>query len=134
MNQVIITERLVEQINEFSKLEKGWDSHKASPPSSIAIETAIYIVRNFTIKPIRVAPSVVGGIGMTFLPDREIYIEIQNNGEIYSVVRIISEDPNIEHETNLFALDRKIAMYSSRNKDGFKGGHRSTDNSKRKIK
>lgn len=69
---------------DFETLSDGWDTYNAPRPNGIAIANA----RWFTIsnrlgkfRPTRIAPSVVGGIGITFRRgDHLAYLEFNNDG------------------------------------------------------
>ena len=102
---------MIDKIRSFSNLKFGWDGYKAISPSPTAIATAICLYRTLDIKPDRIAPSVVGGIGFSF---KDIYIEMYNDGQIYSVFRYDGEDSIISEETDMKELNKKINDYSRR--------------------
>ena len=78
---------IVAKLQAASRLEKGWDSYKADPPSQLAIANAgIFLGLCGDFLPDRVAPSVMGGIGVTFRrPGKKVYVEFYNYGTTYSL-------------------------------------------------
>jgi len=79
--------RAVLAIRSFGSLEPGWDSHDAPPPSKAAIDQStqfIAVCASEELEPVNIAPSVMGGVGITFeANDREAYVELSNNGDTY---------------------------------------------------
>lgn len=77
-------ESLVGQLHSFVDLADGWDSHRAPAPQSGAISQAECFLNQLNgadMLPARLAPSVVGGIGVTFRAGRrKSYVEFYNNG------------------------------------------------------
>ncbi len=73
----------------MSQLTEGWDGYGAPAPSGAAIAVArSYLGSLFKerLEPSRVAPSVVGGIGITHkLTKRRVYVECFNDGQIYAL-------------------------------------------------
>lgn len=63
-------------------LEEGWDGYDAEPPSHGAIDDAsrlLHAASRMGMTPSRVAPSVVGGVGVTFRAGhRRAYVEYRN--------------------------------------------------------
>lgn len=62
--------------------EKDWDGYDAEPPNKeayVLLEEVLNYLQKIGIRPRRVAPSVVGGIGISL--DNH-YIEIYNEGGI----------------------------------------------------
>ena len=71
------------KIQNFTKLEKGWNGYNADPPSAACILTSLEIYElSQYYPPNRVVPSVIGGIGF-YWPD--IYVEVLNDGHIQAV-------------------------------------------------
>lgn len=100
---------MIDKIRSFSNLKFGWDGYKARTPSPTAIATAICLYRTLDIKPDRIAPSVVGGVGFSF---KDIYIEMYNDGRTYSVFRYDDKDSVISEETDMKELNRKINKWT----------------------
>lgn len=78
-------EEIIKKIDDFSKLNKGWNSYKADPPTHWSIVTAKHLVVICNANDIHfdhVAPSVLGGIGITKDNSNEIFIEILNDKNI----------------------------------------------------
>lgn len=80
---------LIEQISEFTKLEKGWNSYSAPAPTSAAIENAKSLVTlacDSDMIPERVEPSAMGGVGVTFSHgQREVAVEFYNTGKAHAL-------------------------------------------------
>src|SRR5881396_551686 len=78
--------RQLDQIEQFGILKRGWDSYEAEPPNDCAkrlAREAIHIVESMEFPPDRVAPSVDGGIALTWSRDgRYANIELFNTGEV----------------------------------------------------
>lgn len=69
---------MIDKIKSFAKLEKGWDSYRAEPPSKLAIDTAIKVYEESHI-PFRALASVEGGVALIY---RDIFVEVYNDGDI----------------------------------------------------
>jgi hypothetical protein len=76
--------RVREMLREFSAMPVGWDGGSAKPPSATAIRCAdefLVAAAAVNFNPRNVAPSVVGGIGVTFRANgRKSYVEFYNDG------------------------------------------------------
>jgi hypothetical protein len=72
------------KLDAMSALKQGWNSYSADPPSPNAIEIARRFIRHLEsngLPPTRVAPSVVGGVGVTRkVGDKRAYFEFYNDG------------------------------------------------------
>ena len=90
----------ISKLASFSKLETGWDSYNAVTPSGYAINNTKWVLtRLYRVD--RVAPSVVGGIGITVrVPGLKVYIECLNDGR----VSVLVED-GVMIETRLTEVD-----------------------------
>ena len=70
-------------------LQAGWNGYEAEPPSELALETArrfIAVLESESLPPTRVAPSVVGGVGITRkVGERRVYVEFYNDGSVHSL-------------------------------------------------
>jgi len=71
---------------DCSDLDEGWNGYSAPAPSDTAISNArvfLAVMQEFGHLPTRVAPSAVGGIGITSRRrSRKVYVEFFNNGLI----------------------------------------------------
>lgn len=80
-------ERWKKQISGFETLEDDWDGGGAPSPSSVARMRAtalVTIMIQEQCAPTRIAPSVVGGIGVTKrIGHRKAYIECLNDGRMH---------------------------------------------------
>jgi hypothetical protein len=87
-------------VKGYAGLRKGWNGYSALPPSKVAIRLAADFLSGLTVEdmaPSRVAPSVVGGIGITFTRgNRKAYLEIQNNGSAYLLLCEGDEEPDVQ--------------------------------------
>lgn len=79
------------KLSAMISLQKGWDGYDADPPSSLAIAKAqefLHDMERLGCRPTRVAPSVIGGIGVTRESgDHRAYVEFHNNGQIVALFR-----------------------------------------------
>lgn len=87
-------------MSAFKSLPRGWDGYDAPAPSGLAIETASRLAQAFDesfLSPSRIAPSVVGGVGLTFrnTQGRKVYIEIYNDARVYAMFSDPDESPEI---------------------------------------
>ena len=75
-------------LNEFGKLEIGWDSYNALPPTKAAINNAqgfLEFLRKNWKGPSKLTPSVVGGVAFTFRNGRRsVYVEFRNTGNTHA--------------------------------------------------
>lgn len=76
-----------EKIDSFHTLQTGWNGYSAPAPSGAAIKTAklfLAQLQSKDLRPDRIKPAAVGGIGVTFRKDRrKSYVEFYNNGTVY---------------------------------------------------
>jgi hypothetical protein len=79
----------VMKIASMTQLKEGWNGYHAPPPSARAIGMAENFLAHLLgkkIEPSRLAPSAVGGVGLTRRKnDRRVYVEFFNNGRIYAL-------------------------------------------------
>ena len=70
----------------LAALQPNWDSYGADPPSALAIENArrfVAVAERMGYPPMRVAPAVVGGVGVTHRQgERKTYAEFYNDGRV----------------------------------------------------
>ena len=75
--------------DEMSTLAQGWDGYEAMPPTLQAIsnaETIVAVLSEHGLPATRVAPSVIGGVGVTRrIAASKVYIEMRNDGRTYSL-------------------------------------------------
>ena len=73
----------------MKNLHQGWNGYSAPPPTNRAIVTARYFVELLVAngqEPLRVAPSVIGGVGVTRrVADRKVYVEFYNEGGVVAL-------------------------------------------------
>lgn len=93
-------ERWEANLDRMERLQEGWDGYRAPAPSKHAITLArsfLSTIKAFNPPPSRVAPSAVGGVGITFRnAGRETYVEFFNNGKIYALFSDQRYDPTNE--------------------------------------
>ena len=88
----------------MDRLQEGWDGYAAAAPSKAAQAAAknflsSLIKRGF--QPSRLAPSVIGGVGMTrWNGEREVYVEFYNDGGVHALFTDGVGDP-ISREVRL---------------------------------
>ena len=76
---------LLEQLEGFLNLRPGWNGYSAPPPNRDAVSTAANALGALQAlsEPNRLAPSAVGGIGITYRKGpRKAYLECYNNGQV----------------------------------------------------
>jgi hypothetical protein len=91
---------IAEKLDGFSALEKGWDGYKAAPPAAVPLEFAkafLDLLRRNRSLPSRVAPSVVGGVGLTFRKERrKVYVEFSNKGTVHALFSDGESEPVVQ--------------------------------------
>lgn len=82
----------------LTKLNAGWDGYKAPPPTHVVVAAARdFLTTTAEFPPDRVAPSVVGGIGVTYRKNgRKVYVEFRNTGSILALFSDGSTEPAVE--------------------------------------
>ncbi len=85
---------------KISRLQGGWNGYTAPAPSKLAIDLARSFVDSLLrekYEPRRLAPSVVGGIGVTHRKDdKTAYVEFYNDGRILALFSDDVNDPEIK--------------------------------------
>lgn len=78
---------VLDKVEAMANLELGWNGYEAPPPTNLATHLATTFVlaaSSLDLEPSRVAPSVVGGVGITFRKSRKkAYVELYNDGDAY---------------------------------------------------
>lgn len=108
----------MQNLAEMRMLQEGWNGYTAPPPSLLAISTArrfLFAAHAGEISPQRVAPSVVGGVGITFRRiGRKCYVEFYNSGHVY-LLRSNGTEPQVvpirSDSTSFRAAVRDIQEY-----------------------
>lgn len=89
-----------QKLEKLIKLEQGWDSYDADPPSSLAVNNARGFLSHLIShrqEPTRLAPSVVGGVGITRRQgDRKVYVEFYNDGGILALFSDGVSEPDVK--------------------------------------
>jgi hypothetical protein len=84
INQSIEINVWQEKLEQLSSLSQGWNGYDAPPPSNGAINTAKGFLTHLLggdKGPSRLAPSAVGGVGITHKNNnRRVYVEFFNDG------------------------------------------------------
>lgn len=86
------------QLRQFAELQPGWDGYKAAPPTPVVVAAARdFLSATAKFPPDRVAPSVVGGIGVTYRKNgRKVYVEFRNTGSILALFSDGTTEPAVE--------------------------------------
>ncbi len=83
-------------INQLDALNKGWDGYTADPPSQTAISQARLFFSLAKRTDVKIKPSIVGGIGVTFKNDtKKCYVEFGNSGYVYAMFMEAEQEPAI---------------------------------------
>ena len=89
--------RALDVIEGMKELNAGWDSYSAEPPSMLALHYAtefLYALFSSDIEPARIAPSVVGGVGITVKnAARKVYVEFYNDGMTHALYAKKGQEP-----------------------------------------
>jgi hypothetical protein len=106
-------------LDAMRNLATGWDGYSAVPPTDTAIDLARLVLAEMEasgMPPTRLAPSVIGGVGLTQRIDmRKVYIEVRNDGRAYALMSNgeVSQALPIEISTEgLRDWNRLIAYFS----------------------
>ena len=85
-------------LRSFARLQPGWDGYSAAPPTHVVIAAARdFLFSTTDMPPDRVAPSVVGGLGVTFRKNgRKVYVEFRNTGSILVLFSDGTTEPEVE--------------------------------------
>jgi hypothetical protein len=93
------------RLDDLRQLKRNWNQRGALPPNDLALSAAELFLKVMSIKrrvPSRVAPSAVGGVGITLREgDRIAYAEFYNSG---TACLLLSDDMS-EGETFRVAVD-----------------------------
>jgi hypothetical protein len=103
-----------EKFSKISRLQEGWNGYTAPAPT----EKAILLAKSFVdtllrekYEPRRLAPSAVGGVGVTQRKgDRSVYIEFYNDGRVLALFSDNVNEPQIKRiEPGYQSFKRLIA-------------------------
>ena len=101
-----IPDHWLERLKSLRELEAGWNSYSAPAPSAVAIEqTELFLGIAYSrhIPPVRMEPSAMGGVGVTFIRgDREVVVEFYNSGTAHA---LLSDDSTDAMETRPVSTD-----------------------------
>lgn len=100
-------------------LHEGWNGYSAPAPSRVAITTAEMFLSSLLtlgLEPTRLAPSAVGGVGITHKKNgHKVYLEFYNSGDVcvlFSDGVAPPQTRRIEPSPSEFlALAREIRVY-----------------------
>ena len=89
-----------QKLNGLKPLQAGRDSYDAPPPSEMALENANAFLEALNLlddlEPALLSASTVGGVGITFAAHgREAYVEIYNDGRVFTILSNGQEEPQI---------------------------------------
>jgi hypothetical protein len=89
INQYFDTSKWGSKLDEMKRLQEGWNGYSAPVPSGAAIDTArsfLSILSSENYEPTKLAPSAVGGVGITRKEGgRRVYVEFFNDGEVFAL-------------------------------------------------
>jgi hypothetical protein len=89
-----------ERLESIKSLQSGWDSYSAPAPGAVAFANALAFLQVLKLAdkvPSKLAPSVVGGIGITFKnAARKVYVEFNNKGGVLALFSDGVSDPRVE--------------------------------------
>ena len=96
----------------MSQLREGWNGYKSPPPNATARALAENFVETLLrerMEPSKLAPSVLGGVGLTRRNrDRRVYVEFFNNGQIYAMFSDGNSEPISRPVTAGLAAFKKL--------------------------
>ncbi len=83
-------ENALDQLDDMQTVVDGWNGYSAPAPSTLAINNARqFVYELYTVVPsaLRVAPSAIGGVGITLSKrEKAVYVEFYNDGSIYRML------------------------------------------------
>jgi hypothetical protein len=95
----ISNDRWQKKLDDLSGLRDNWNRYSSPAPSEAAVQVArlfLQVLAEEGRQPTRVAPSAVGGVGVTLRRgDRMAYVEFYNNGTAHALLT----DEDSEGET-----------------------------------
>jgi hypothetical protein len=102
------SEEMNERLRSLADLSNGWNSYEAPSPSQDAIRNARGFLALLSIrglKPDRLEPSAMGGIGISFTSaKREVATELYNNGTAHA---LFADDSTGEMTTRVVTADER---------------------------
>lgn len=103
-----------QRVNDFRNLAAGWNGYSAPRPSEGAIITTQNLIEHLlddNMKPKRVDPSVIGGVGVTHRSqNRKVFVEIFNNGRVYALFSDGVSDPLTKEVVPGYASFKALAQ------------------------
>lgn len=115
-------EAATDRLDEMTGLSVGWNGYAAPPPIDGSVALTKRIIRVFAdegIQPTRIAPSVVGGVGITFRQaNRRAYVEIDNAGAVYLLLSDKESQPSTSRIENGKGHWRKLVRTIRAHIDG----------------
>ena len=101
--------------------EHGWDSYNAEPPNEAAVANAgaflMFVACNWCPLPMRVCPTVVGGIGFTFGDERKVYVEFRNTGNCHALFTGPNGSPKVYKIVDYRYLQQKADAFLNGEED-----------------
>src|SRR5262245_32797346 len=89
------------RLDTFRRLQRGWDSYEAEPPSETAIDNARRVLAALWEEGAearsRLSPSVEGGVTIAFTSPEGKYADIEcfNDGEILAITSEGAAEPSV---------------------------------------
>ena len=103
---------LIEKVESFADLRKGWNSYKADGPSALAISVAVDLLRQAEMEDYQadwVGPSAIGGIGIGWKTGwhTDAYVEVHNDGKIWC---LLSDEDLSEKNWHTFQVKQETFL------------------------
>ena len=104
--------------------KRGWNGYAASPPNVKAVcsaSTAFIVLQALQRLPDRLAPSAVGGVGITYRNGmRKAYLECYNSGQVVLLLSDAEAEQVTTHKIN--PTQEGFSQLPSKIKDYLDGG------------
>ncbi len=115
---------LLHKLYGFLDLQEGWNGYAASPPNVKAVcsaSTAFIVLQALQRLPDRLAPSAVGGVGITYRNGmRKAYLECYNSGQVVLLLSDAEAEQVTTHKIN--PTQEGFSQLPSKIKDYLDGG------------
>lgn len=89
-------EEQIAKLDAMAELRPGWNGYNAPAPNEAALRGArsfLSTLQQHRLPPHRVAPSVMGGVGVTLRHEaRKVYVEFYNDGTAHALFSAGQDD------------------------------------------
>lgn len=110
--------QLIRKLNSLLSLSDGWNGYSAPKPAPIAVRTAKRLLSHLiatNIVPDRIAPSSVGGVGITIKRNwKKVYVEFYNDGRACLLVSgkgLPAQTQMLDPAVGFISVVRRIREY-----------------------